>query len=126
MSATATPAQVATIIRAVVCAAQPISARRIELLTGYSPRMVMGVLTDLQAAGDVTLSACGPRHSRWRMSQRWREAMRRDIDLDRTARAAGMRSALNMGSGSCVWSEGCQGVTQEHLERFVSLVQASS
>ena len=38
--------------------------------------------------------------------------------------AAGMVNALNHGSGSCVYSEGCHGVTQEHLERFAELVRA--
>lgn len=38
--------------------------------------------------------------------------------------AAGMVSVLNHGSGSCVYSEGCHGVTQEHLERFAELVRA--
>ena len=38
--------------------------------------------------------------------------------------AAGMVNVLNHGSGSCVYSEGCHGVTQEHLERFAELVRA--
>ena len=38
--------------------------------------------------------------------------------------AAGMVNVLNHGSGSCVYSEGCHGVTQEHLERFAALVRA--
>lgn len=38
--------------------------------------------------------------------------------------AAGMVNVLNHGSGSCVYSEGCNGVTQEHLERFAELVRA--
>lgn len=39
--------------------------------------------------------------------------------------AAGMVNVLNHGSGSCVYSEGCHGVTQEHLERFAELVRAA-
>jgi len=39
--------------------------------------------------------------------------------------AAGMVNVLNHGSGSCVYSEGCHGVTQEHLERFAKLVRAT-
>ena len=39
--------------------------------------------------------------------------------------AAGMVNVLNHGSGSCVYSEGCHGVTQEHLERFAALVRES-
>jgi hypothetical protein len=39
--------------------------------------------------------------------------------------AAGMVNVLNHGSGSCVYSEGCHGVTQEHLERFAELVRAN-
>ena len=35
-----------------------------------------------------------------------------------------MVNVLNHGSGSCVYSEGCHGVTQEHLERFAELVRA--
>jgi hypothetical protein len=36
-----------------------------------------------------------------------------------------MVNVLNHGSGSCVYSEGCHGVTQEHLERFAVLVRAA-
>lgn len=37
---------------------------------------------------------------------------------------AGMETALFSGSGSCVWSEGCNGVKQDHLERFAALAAA--
>lgn len=47
------------------------------------------------------------------------------MDIEALAIAAGMDSALNMGSGSCVSSEGCHGVTQDHLERFAELVAAA-
>ncbi len=39
--------------------------------------------------------------------------------------AAGMVNLLNMGSGSCVHTEGCNGVAQDHLERFAALVRAA-
>ena len=39
--------------------------------------------------------------------------------------SAGMVNVLNHGSGSCVYSEGCHGVTQEHLERFAALLVAA-
>jgi hypothetical protein len=44
--------------------------------------------------------------------------------LSAMVEAAGMVSALDNGSGSCVYSDGCAGVTQEHLERFAELVRA--
>lgn len=47
------------------------------------------------------------------------------MDLEKLAIEAGMESALNMGSGSCVSSFGCNGVTQEHLEKFAALVRAA-
>ena len=47
------------------------------------------------------------------------------IDLQELAQAAGMVSYLNHGAASCVHSEGCHGVTQEHLERFTELVRAA-
>lgn len=43
--------------------------------------------------------------------------------LSAAVEAAGMVNVLNHGSGSCVYSEGCHGVTQEHLERFAELVR---
>ena len=44
------------------------------------------------------------------------------MDIEQLAREAGMESALNQGSGSCVFSPGCNGVTQEHIEHFARLV----
>jgi hypothetical protein len=44
--------------------------------------------------------------------------------LEGLAQAAGVVSYLNHGAASCVYSEGCHGVTQEHLERFAELVRA--
>ena len=47
--------------------------------------------------------------------------------LEQLAMAAGMVSALNQGSGSCVYSvcsPPCAGVSQEHLQRFAELVRA--
>lgn len=46
-------------------------------------------------------------------------------ELEKMVEAAGMVNVLNHGSGSCVYSEGCHGVTQEHLERFAELVRAA-
>jgi hypothetical protein len=40
--------------------------------------------------------------------------------------ASGMVNLLNHGGASCVYSEGCHGVTQEHLERFTRLVLATA
>ena len=42
--------------------------------------------------------------------------------LERLAKQAGMVSLLNQGAASCVHSEGCNGVTQQHLEKFAELV----
>lgn len=42
--------------------------------------------------------------------------------LERLATQAGMVSLLNHGAASCVHSEGCNGVTQQHLEKFAELV----
>ena len=44
-------------------------------------------------------------------------------NLEQLAIAAGMESALDMGAASCVWSDGCDGVAQSHLERFRSLAE---
>ncbi|MDE2419515.1 MAG: hypothetical protein KGN32_17125 [Burkholderiales bacterium] len=44
------------------------------------------------------------------------------IDIEAIAREAGMESALNMGAPSCVWTEGCEGVSQQHLQRFAALL----
>lgn len=71
MTTNPTPPQVATVIRCVMCAKEPISAHRIELLTGYSPRLVMLILTDLHSSGDVEPIAGGPRHTCWVLSGRW-------------------------------------------------------
>lgn len=43
-------------------------------------------------------------------------------NIEEMAREAGMVSRLNMGAASCVYSLGCNGVTQEHLEAFARLV----
>lgn len=42
--------------------------------------------------------------------------------LERLATQAGMVSLLNQGAASCVYSEGCDGVAQQHLEKFAELV----
>ena len=44
------------------------------------------------------------------------------MNIEELAKEAGMESALNMGSGSCVSSPGCNGVTQKQLEIFACLV----
>lgn len=38
--------------------------------------------------------------------------------IEKAARKVGMTSLLNHGAASCVYSEGCNGVTQEHLVAF--------
>lgn len=45
-------------------------------------------------------------------------------ELADLAAAVGMVSLLDQGAASCVHSEGCNGVTQEHLQRFADLVRA--
>lgn len=45
-------------------------------------------------------------------------------EIEKLAEEAGMVNLLNQGAASCVCSEGCHGVTQEHLERFAELVRA--
>lgn len=72
MTLAATPAQVATILRSVMLAREPISVLRIELLTGYSPRLIIDVLTSLQASGDVKTAECDARATRWGVTDRWR------------------------------------------------------
>lgn len=44
--------------------------------------------------------------------------------LESFAERAGMTSLLNHGAASCVYSEGCAGVTQEHLTCFAEIVAA--
>ena len=51
-------------------------------------------------------------------------ALKSNLVLGPLVEAAGMVNVLNHGSGSCVYSEGCHGVTQEHLERFAEMVRA--
>lgn len=46
-------------------------------------------------------------------------------ELGLLAEAAGLVNLLNNGAGSCVYSEGCHGVTPEHLARLVELVRAA-
>jgi hypothetical protein len=42
-----------------------------------------------------------------------------EVDLiEKAALRAGMKSLMNHGAASCVYSEGCNGVTQEHLIAF--------
>lgn len=38
--------------------------------------------------------------------------------IEKAAIRAGMTSLLNHGAASCVYSEGCDGVSQEHLIAF--------
>lgn len=43
----------------------------------------------------------------------------REVELiEKAAQRAGMVSLINHGAASCVYSEGCAGVTQEHLIAF--------
>lgn len=43
----------------------------------------------------------------------------REVELiEKAAQRAGMVSLMNHGAASCVYSEGCAGVTQEHLIAF--------
>lgn len=43
----------------------------------------------------------------------------REVELvEKAAQRAGMVSLMNHGAASCVYSEGCAGVTQEHLMAF--------
>lgn len=46
-------------------------------------------------------------------------------DLERMAREAGMQTdCMNHGAASCVYTEGCNGVSQSALQRFAELVRA--
>jgi hypothetical protein len=46
-----------------------------------------------------------------------------EIELvEKTALSVGMKSLLNHGAASCVYSEGCNGVTQAHLLAFTRAV----
>ncbi len=50
-----------------------------------------------------------------------------NADLAKLAEQAGMRvDLLSMGAASMVYSDGCEGVTREHLERFAALVAAAT
>ena len=44
--------------------------------------------------------------------------------LGRLAESAGMVNLLTNGAASCVHSDGCHGVSQEHLWKFAELVRA--
>jgi hypothetical protein len=44
-------------------------------------------------------------------------------DLHQLVNAVGLVNLLDHGSGSCVYSEGCAGVTQQDLERLVALIR---
>lgn len=50
-------------------------------------------------------------------------ALRLSDQLGLLAEGAGMVNFLNHGAASHVYSDGCNGVTQEHLERFAALVK---
>lgn len=47
-----------------------------------------------------------------------REALSEVELIERAALRVGMKSLLNHGAASCVYSEGCAGVSQEHLVAF--------
>lgn len=48
------------------------------------------------------------------------------IDIKQIAEQAGIRMNLwNMGAASMAYSDGCEGVTREHLERFAELLLAA-
>jgi DNA-binding CsgD family transcriptional regulator len=110
---------------------EPVSVGRVAAVTRTSRETVRDWMRMLQAHGRAEQlgRAVEPQPARrgappewWR----WTAAPRGAADLERTAIAAGMQSALNMGSGSCVYSDGCHGVTQEHLQLFASLVRGQS
>jgi len=44
-------------------------------------------------------------------------------DLHQLVNAVGLVNLLDHGSGSCVYSEGCAGVTQQDLERLVAFMR---
>jgi hypothetical protein len=69
-----TPAQIATIIRCVLYAHEPISTAQLDQRTGYGISSVIGALMDLQAAGDVETSQCDERITCWQMTPRWADA----------------------------------------------------
>jgi hypothetical protein len=53
-------------------------------------------------------------------------ALKLSDQLGPLVEAAGMVNFLNYGAASHVSSEGCHGVTQEHLERFAALLVAQA
>lgn len=46
--------------------------------------------------------------------------------IEKTAIKVGMKSLMNHGAGSCVYTEGCNGVSQEHLIAFAREVALRS
>ncbi len=46
--------------------------------------------------------------------------------IEKTALKVGMRSLLNHGAGSCVYTDGCNGVSQAHLVAFAREVALRS
>jgi NifU-like protein involved in Fe-S cluster formation len=45
------------------------------------------------------------------------------MDIEAIARASGMETdCMNMGAASCVYTDGCQGVSQAQLEAFAALL----
>ena len=42
--------------------------------------------------------------------------------IEKLALRVGMKSLMNQGAASCVYSEGCEGVTQAHLIAFAEQV----
>ena len=69
-----TPAQIATIIRCVLYAPEPISTAQLDQRTGYGISSMIGALMELQAAGDVETSQCDDHITRWQMTPRWADA----------------------------------------------------
>lgn len=44
------------------------------------------------------------------------------MDIEKLPREAGMCVEMNSGAASCVWTEGCSGVSAAELQEFAALV----
>lgn len=107
--------EIATIIRCVLFAADPISAADIDMRTGYGRNNIDDVLMSLQAAGDVELAECSERVARWRVTERWADA----VPWRGTSRACTLREfvgdASSQGRVSPVTGDWTSSVSDDEL-----------
>lgn len=82
--------EIAAVIRCVLYAREPISAADIDMRLGYGRNNIDDVLMSLQTSGDVELAECSARIARWRMTDRWADAVPwRGTSRAHTLQAAG-------------------------------------